>query len=133
MHRCPERGLSVTGWTALALRGDHSVDLETIAGAVSPDFIAGAPQVLQVPTDTTGWQAVDRDIATKARELLAGDNVFDPSVGDFPSRARQRLHLARLSSHKPTACSAIPASPRHPNMVLASRRHAGARHRRLRT
>jgi hypothetical protein len=80
----PERGLSVTGWTALALRGDHPVDLETVAGAVSPDFIAGAPEVLQVPTDAADWQAVDRDIAAKARELLAGDDVFDRRLAIFP-------------------------------------------------
>jgi hypothetical protein len=80
----PERGRSTTGWAALVLRGDHPVDLATLTEAVSPDFIVGAPQVLQVPTDATDWQAVDRTIATKARELLSGDDVFDRRLAVFP-------------------------------------------------
>jgi hypothetical protein len=80
----PERGRSTTGWTALALRGDHPLDLATVAEAVSPDFIVDTPQVLQVPTDTTDWQAVDRAIAAKAQELLSGDDVFDRRLAIFP-------------------------------------------------
>jgi hypothetical protein len=80
----PERGRSATGWTALALRGDHPVDLATVAEAISPDFTVSTPQVLQLPTDATDWQAVDRTIAAKARELLSGDDVFDRRLAVFP-------------------------------------------------
>jgi SMODS-associated and fused to various effectors sensor domain len=80
----PERGRSTTGWTALALRGDHPVDLATVTEAVSPDFIAGTPHMLQVPTDAPDWQEVDRTIAAKAQELLSGDDVFDRRLAVFP-------------------------------------------------
>jgi hypothetical protein len=80
----PERGRSRTGWIALALRGDHPLDLGTAAEALSPDFILGAPQVLQVPTDTADWQAVDTTIAAAARQLLAAEDTFDRRIAIFP-------------------------------------------------
>jgi hypothetical protein len=46
-------------WTAVALRGDHPLDWSTAAEALSPDFVLGTPQVLQVPTDAS----FDRRIA----------------------------------------------------------------------
>jgi hypothetical protein len=80
----PERGRSRTGWTALALRGDHALDLGTATEALAPDFILGSPQVLQVPTDAADWQAVDGTIASAARQLLAGDDTFDRRIAVFP-------------------------------------------------
>jgi len=80
----PERGRSTTGWTALALRGDHPLDLATVTEAISPDFVAGTPHVLQVPTDAPDWQEVDRTIAAKAQELLSGNDVFDRRLAVFP-------------------------------------------------
>jgi hypothetical protein len=80
----PERGRSRTGWTALALRGDHPLDLSTAAEALAPDFILGTIQVLQVPTDTADWQSVDANVAAAARELLAGEDTFDRRVAVFP-------------------------------------------------
>jgi hypothetical protein len=80
----PERGRSTTGWTALALLGDHPVDLATAPEAVSPDFIAGTPQVLKVPTEARDWQEVDRAIAAKAQELLSGEDAFDRRLAIFP-------------------------------------------------
>lgn len=80
----PERGRSTTGWMALALRGDHPVDLATVSEALSPDFVVDTPHTLQVPTDAPDWQAVDRSIATKARELLSGDDIFDRRLAIFP-------------------------------------------------
>jgi hypothetical protein len=80
----PERGRSRTGWTAIALRGDHPLDLGSIAEAVSPDFILDTPLVLQVPTDTAGWQAVDATIAAATRQLLAGPDTFDRRIAVFP-------------------------------------------------
>ena len=80
----PERGRSLTGWTAFALRGDHPLDLGTAAEALTPDFILGTPQILQVPTDTSDWQAVDRTIADAARQLLVADDSFDRRIAVFP-------------------------------------------------
>jgi hypothetical protein len=80
----PKRGRSVTGWTALALRGDHPVDLGTAAGALSPHFIAGELRTLQVPGDTANWQAVDTDIASYVAELMAGADAFDFRLAVFP-------------------------------------------------
>jgi hypothetical protein len=80
----PERGQSRTGWTVLALRGDHLFDLATVDAALTPDFIIDAPQSLQVPTDTSDWQAVDGTIDAKARQLLAGDDIFDRRIAIFP-------------------------------------------------
>jgi len=80
----PERGRSTTGWIALALRGDHPVDLATVSEALSPDFVVDTPHTLQVPTDATDWQAVDRNIASKASELLSGDDIFDLRLAVFP-------------------------------------------------
>ena len=80
----PERGRSRTGWTAIALRGDHPLDLGSIAEAVSPDFILDSPQILQVPTDSANWQAVDATIAAAARQLLAGEDTFDRRIAVFP-------------------------------------------------
>jgi hypothetical protein len=80
----PERGRSRTGWTALALRGDHPVDLATAAEALTPDFILGATQVLQVPTDPSDWQTVDKTIAAAARQLLAAEDAFDRRIAVFP-------------------------------------------------
>jgi hypothetical protein len=80
----PERGRSRTGWTALALRGDHPLDLATADAALTPDFIIDNPQSLQVPTDTSDWPAVDRTIAAKARQLLAEDDIFDRRIAIFP-------------------------------------------------
>lgn len=64
----PERGCSRTGWIALTMRGDYPLDLGTAAEALSPDFILGTPQLLQVPTDTTDWQDVHAAIAAAARQ-----------------------------------------------------------------
>lgn len=80
----PECGRSRTGWIAFALRGDHPLDLATAAEALSPDFILGAPQVLQVPTNAADWQAVDATISAAARQLLAGDDTFDRRIAAFP-------------------------------------------------
>jgi hypothetical protein len=80
----PERGRSRTGWAALALRGDHPLDLGSAAEALAPDFILGTPQILQVPTDASDWQAVDRTIAAAARQLLAADDAFDRRIAIFP-------------------------------------------------
>jgi hypothetical protein len=80
----PERGRSRTGWTALALRGDHPLDFGTISEAMSPDFIIDPPLLLQVPGDTADWQAVDRTIAAKSRDLLSGDDTFDRRIAVFP-------------------------------------------------
>lgn len=80
----PERGRSRTGWTALSLRGDHPVDLGTIPAAIAPDFVVDAPHVLQVPTDTDDWQAVDRRIAAEARQLLSEGDAFERRIAVFP-------------------------------------------------
>src|SRR5437899_2831192 len=80
----PERGRSTTGWTALALRGDHPLDLGTAAEALTPDFILGRPQLLQVPTDAADWQALDENITIAARQLLAGEDTFDRRIAVFP-------------------------------------------------
>ena len=80
----PERGRSRTGWTALALRGDHPLDLATVGQAVAPDFILGGPQILQVPTDAADWLTVDKTIAAAASRLLAGDDTFDRRIAVFP-------------------------------------------------
>jgi SMODS-associated and fused to various effectors sensor domain len=80
----PERGRSRTGWTVLALRGDHALDLGTAAEALAPDFILGSTQVLQVPTDAADWQAVDAVIAASARQLLAREDNFDRRIAVFP-------------------------------------------------
>ena len=80
----PERGKSSTGWKAVSLVGDHPVDLATVDAALSPDFMNGDPTRIRVPTETTGWQAVDRDIAAAACALLAGDDVFDQRIAVFP-------------------------------------------------
>jgi hypothetical protein len=80
----PERGRSRTGWTALALRGDHPVDLATAAEALVPDFIIDQPQVLQVPTDPDDWQAIDGIIAAEAHRLLAQGDAFDQRIAVFP-------------------------------------------------
>ena len=80
----PERGRSLTGWTAFALRGDHPLDLGTAAEALTPDFILGTPQILQVPTDASDWQAVDRTITNAARQLLAAEDAFDRRIAIFP-------------------------------------------------
>jgi hypothetical protein len=80
----PERGRSSTGWTIIGLQGDHPVDLATADEALSPDFIAGSPQRLKVPTDTDDWQAVDRTIAGTARELMTVEDAFDQRIAVFP-------------------------------------------------
>jgi hypothetical protein len=80
----PERGRSRTGWIALALRGDRPLDLATTAEAISPDFILGTPQALQVPTETADWQGVHAAIAAAAHQLLAGDDTFDRRIAVFP-------------------------------------------------
>jgi hypothetical protein len=80
----PERGRSRAGWAALALRGDHPLDLATATEALSPDFVVGAPHILQVPNDTQDWQAVDATIADAPRQLLAGDDAFDRRIAVFP-------------------------------------------------
>ncbi len=80
----PERGRSRTGWTALALRGDHPVDLATATEALAPDFIVEEPHVLQVPTDTADWQVVDQTIEARVRQLLGGDDIFDRRLAVFP-------------------------------------------------
>lgn len=80
----PERGRSRAGWTVLALRGDHPLDLATATEALAPDFILDTPQVLQVPTDASHWQVVDRTIADAASQLLEGDDAFDRRIAVFP-------------------------------------------------
>lgn len=80
----PERGRSRTGWTALALRGDHPLDLATIGEAVAPDFILGDAQVLQVPTNATDWPAVDKIIAAAASRLLGANDAFDRRIAILP-------------------------------------------------
>jgi hypothetical protein len=66
------------------LQGDHSIDLATADAALSPDFIAGTPQRLQVPMDASDWKAVDATIAWRAKELLAEGDAFDRRLAVFP-------------------------------------------------
>ena len=80
----PERGRSLIGWTALSLRGDHPPDLSTVTGALSPDFIAGDLQTLQVPGDTDDWRAVDTAIRNHVAPLLADADPFDFRLALFP-------------------------------------------------
>jgi hypothetical protein len=80
----PERGRSRTGWTVLALQGDHPIDLASADAALAPDFMVGKPLLLQVPTNTADWAAVDVAIAAKARQLLAGGDTFDQRIAVFP-------------------------------------------------
>jgi hypothetical protein len=80
----PERGRSTTGWTVLGLQGDHPIDLATASEALSPDFILGDTQMLQVPTNAADWQAVDATISSKVHELLlSGPDVFDRRLAIF--------------------------------------------------
>jgi hypothetical protein len=80
----PERGRSRTGWTVLGLRGDHVVDLGTTSEALSPDFIAGDPDVVHIPTEATDWRAVNVMLAARARELLSGRDAFERRLAVFP-------------------------------------------------
>jgi hypothetical protein len=80
----PERGRSSTGWTVLGLYGYHPIDLATAGEALSPDFISGDIQMLQVPTNATNWQAVDAAISSRVREMLSGPDVFDRRLAIFP-------------------------------------------------
>jgi hypothetical protein len=80
----PERGRSRTGWRVVGLRGDHPVDLTTVDGALSPDFLNGNPTWIRVPTDTADWQAVDREISAAARTLMSADDLFDQRIAVFP-------------------------------------------------
>jgi hypothetical protein len=45
------------------------VDLGTAGEAVAPDFVIDKPEILQVPTDATDWQDVDRTITANAQRL----------------------------------------------------------------
>lgn len=80
----PERGRSSTGWIPLALQGGYPLDLATADAAVSPDFLSEKPRLLQVPVDSDDWQAVDAEIATEVRSLLANGDDFDRRVAIFP-------------------------------------------------
>lgn len=80
----PERGRSRTGWKAVSLVGDHPVDLATADAALSPDFVNGALMQIRVPSETADWQAMDRNIASAARSLMAEDDVFDQRIAVFP-------------------------------------------------
>jgi hypothetical protein len=80
----PERGRSRTGWTVLALQGDHPIDLASADAALAPDFMVDKPLLLQVPTNTADWAAVDVAIAAKARQLLSGGDTFDQRIAVFP-------------------------------------------------
>jgi hypothetical protein len=107
----PERGRSVTGWTALALQGDHPVDLGTAVGALSPDFIAGELQTLQVPNNIDNWQLVDTKIALYVTKLMGGADPFDFRLAIFPLapvsaclslgfHLTNRLHLRLFQFHR---------------------------------
>src|SRR5260370_10383567 len=80
----PERGRSRTGWTVLGLQGDHPIDLASANAALAPDFMVDKPLLLQVPTNTADWAAVDVAIAAKARQFLAGGDTFDQRIAVFP-------------------------------------------------
>lgn len=121
----PERGRSVTGWTALAMRGDHPVDLGTVSGALSPDYLAGELRTLQVPGDTGNWQAVDRDIASYVAQLMAGADTFDFRLGVFPLapvsaclslgfHLTNRPHLRLFQFHRDVQSWAWPRQPPPP-------------------
>jgi len=58
--------------------------MATIDESLSPDFVVDNPQVVQVPTNTDDWQAVDEELAAKAHQLLAGDDAFDRRIAIFP-------------------------------------------------
>jgi hypothetical protein len=107
----PERGRSRTGWTALALRGDHPVDLATATEALSPDFIIDPPQVLQVPTNPDDWQAMDGIIAAEARRLLAQGDPFDQRIAIFPL-APVSAGISLGYSYEPPSRSPVPVSSR---------------------
>jgi hypothetical protein len=52
----------------LCLLGDHAVDFGTAAAALTPDFIAGEPMLVQVPSETADWRAVDTALAGPAQQ-----------------------------------------------------------------
>lgn len=80
----PERGRSRTGWTPIALKGGFPLDLATADAAVSPDYLAGKPHLIEVPLDTDQWQRVDASIAAEVSAQLAGADAFDRRVAIFP-------------------------------------------------
>jgi len=118
----PERGRSRTGWTAFGLQGDHPVDLATADAAISPDFIAGAPQLLRVPIEPASWPQVDQGIAARARELLAEGDMFDRRLAVFPLapvsacislgyHLTNRPHVRLFQYHRDDRTWAWPMSP----------------------
>jgi hypothetical protein len=84
--RCslPERGRSLTGWTALSLQGDHPTDLASATTAISPDFIQGEWHHVRTRTEPNDWKVESRSIAERVQALLAGADPFDFRVAVFP-------------------------------------------------
>jgi hypothetical protein len=80
----PERGRALTGWTALSLQGDHPTDLASAPAAISPDFVQGEWQYLQLQTEPNDWNAERRLIAERAQALLAGADPFGFRLAVFP-------------------------------------------------
>ena len=80
----PERGRSLTGWTPVALQGDHSLDLSTINEALAPDFADGDPKYLTVPGNSSDWSNVDAGLAAQAKALVASSDTVDRRLAIFP-------------------------------------------------
>jgi hypothetical protein len=127
----PERGTSRSGWTAVALRGDHPVDLTTVSAAVSPDFVIDDPLILKVPTDTADWPAVDQLVGARARELLAGDDVFDRRLAIFPLapistgfslgyHLTSRPHIRLFQHHRDSQSWSWPRCPQPAHDIVVS-------------
>jgi hypothetical protein len=127
----PERGRSRTGWTAFSIQGDHPIDLGTIDESLSPDFVAGSPEIFRVATDPPNWGLVDAAIAVKAQQLLAGEDSFDRRIAIFPLapvsacislgyHLTSRPHLRLFQNHRDDRSWAWPRRPEPANDITVS-------------
>lgn len=80
----PERGLGLSGWTALFLQGGHPIDVQHAMGSLRPDFPEGQPHVIEVNPVQEDWPTMHQSIASSVQKMFGRSDPFNRRFAIFP-------------------------------------------------
>jgi hypothetical protein len=73
----PERGRSTTGWVPLLIHGQQLIDSQVAITAISPDFAATNPFLLEADPQKETWSVIHEKFKASIDGLLAAHDPFE--------------------------------------------------------
>ena len=80
----PERGLGLSGWTALFLQGGHPIDVQHAMGSLRPDFPEGQPHVIEVNPLQEDWPTTAPKDSNSVQKMFGRSDSFNRRFAVFP-------------------------------------------------